>query len=67
MSPKTRRDDLRQRLDELEGRLKHLEDAVDTDLEEREYKQLSRKDKARAIQEHLVDVAGAANDVLGAP
>jgi hypothetical protein len=45
------------RLDEIEQRLMVLEDAVNTDLEAKEYAQLSRKDKARKIQEHLVDVA----------
>jgi hypothetical protein len=49
--------DLEDRLDEIEQRLMVLEDAVNTDLEEKEYGQLSRKDKARAIQEELVETA----------
>jgi TolA-binding protein len=49
--------DLQETIAELEQRVDHLEDAVETDLEEREYKQLSRKDKARAIQEELIKTA----------
>jgi hypothetical protein len=45
------------RLEDFEQRIMVLEDAVDTDLERKEYEQLSRKDKARAIQEELVETA----------
>lgn len=45
------------RLEELEGRLGHVEEIVDHDIGELEYEQLTKRDKVRQIQDSLIQEA----------